>query len=369
MSDTLLVMHDSPDFGGHEKMLLALLPAALDNYRQAIVCHSAENLRLAAELRALSPRLKLRPWPFAKRRGEPYLAPLRLRYRAAARQVHALERPRVTLLVQGRIENLAVPMTALPADARLVSYLPMAQSLKEMGRSGTGDAIRRRLYRRPNQFIVPSDAVAAQVRRAGGEAAIAVAPNVVDVPKPVDRATARAALGLAPDARVALFLGRLDTAQKGLDTLLAALERDRDSLAGWRFLFVGDGPGREQVARAAAASAGGIDLVSWSDQPGLYVAAADVLMLPSRWEGVPLVMLEAMTLGVPVLGSQIDVFETMLPPANRHDYAGGSLARALDGATADASVAAYRSHAAALLAKSDLATARKAFADALQAAA
>jgi glycosyltransferase involved in cell wall biosynthesis len=52
--------------------------------------------------------------------------------------------------------------------------------------------------------------------------------------------------------------------------------------------------------------------------------------MPSRWEGVPLVMLEAMTYGVPILASDIDVFRHYLPDANRIDFARDDLALAME---------------------------------------
>lgn len=356
----LLILHDSPEFGGHERMLLALLPAVLDDAAiEVVAALPAANERLRAALAAASPRIRLIRWPFVKRRGEPYLHRFRWRYRAAVRRLVDAERPDTVLLVQGRIENLVVPMRALPRSQRIVSYVPMAHLQTEMGRRGLGDRVRRALYRRPNRFIVPGEAVAAQLVAAGAVAPVTVAPNVVASPQRIDTASARAATGLADAGRVALFLGRLDTEQKGIDLLLAAIARAGRSLDGWTFVFVGDGPARDAITAA------GLRVVPWTDAPATYLCAADVLLLPSRWEGVPLVMLEAMGLGLPIVASDIDVYRQYLPAANIVDFTTVDLAAVLERTANDAD--AFAAAARAKLAPLTIEAARAAFAQALAA--
>jgi glycosyltransferase involved in cell wall biosynthesis len=246
-------------------------------------------------------------------------------------------------------------MLGVPRSVRLVSYIPMAHRLSDMGRSGLiGDRIRRPLYRRPDAFVVPAPAVARQLRAAGATGCIHVAPNTVAPPPAIDRETARRELGLAADARIALFLGRLDTAQKGLDRLAAAAAR-LDARSGWQLMVVGDGPGRPVIEPVAAA------IVPWTDRAHLYLAAANVLLMPSRWEGLPLVALEAMASGLPILASQIDTFADMLPPEHLFDWETGDLAAALDRLDAPDARARFVAHAYDYRAPLDIAEARRAF--------
>lgn len=321
MTRRLLMLHDSPQFGGHELMLLKLLPDALGNgsFDEVVAYIPEGNTRLRDGLESLaSPILRIESWPFTKKRAEPYLARFRRTYAAAVRRIVEKEKPQSILLVQGRIENLAVPMLALPRDQFIVSYVPMAHRLSDMGRNGSiGDTVRRPLYARPDRFIVPSSSVATQIAAAGGRSTAIVADNFVPPPPRLERDAARHKLKLPDDRKIAVYLGRMDVAQKGLDLLTAAIDRGRDRLGDWTFLFIGQGKGQALISGLTGVD---IQIIAWTDQAHLYLAAADLLLMPSRWEGVPLVMLEAMTYGLPILASEIDVFREYLPAENRTDF-------------------------------------------------
>lgn len=371
MTRSLLVIQDSLDFGGHEAMFLRFLPAVVESgtFDRIAMRFPAGNTRLADRLAPFaSQRFEAKGWSFVKGRGEPYLAGFRRAYAGAVQRVIAKELPTTTLLLQGRIENCAVPTLAAPADQFLVSYVPMAHRMAELGRSAVpGDWVRRRLYRRPDRFIVPGRAVAGQIAAAGGRSPVAVVDNVVDPPPRPGRETARAALGLEQDARVALFLGRLDVRQKGIDTLTDTIRQQADRLNGWTFLIVGGGEGAalcEQL-RTEIGDRVAIRTIPWTERPQDALAAADVLLMPSRWEGVPLVMLEAMTYGLPVLASDIDVFRDYLADAHRIDFPTADLADAMERLIEPDRVAAYRAISARRLAEGGLARSGERFVSAL----
>ena len=371
MTRSLLVLQDSLDFGGHEAMFLRFLPALVDSgaYRRIAMRYPAGNVRLEERLRPFrSERFEARGWDFAKRRAEPYLADFRRSYARAFRDLLAAERPDAVLLLQGRIENCAVPMLTAPADSFVISYVPMAHRMVDLGRASVlGDVVRRRLYRRPDRFIVPGHAVAAQVARAGGRSPVSVVENVVDPPLSSGGAAARAAMGLSKDARVALFLGRLDVRQKGIDTLLASIRRHAERLGEWTFLFIGAGEGAAACERLRGELHGRVEIrcVPWTERPQEALAAADLLLMPSRWEGVPLVMLEAMGHGLPILASDIDVFRDYLPAANRIDFATADLAGAMTRAIEPDRVDVFGFVARKRLAENSLAQSSERFIEAL----
>lgn len=132
-------------------------------------------------------------------------------------------------------------------------------------------------------------------------ARIRVKPNFV--PDPATPAETNQVLG-APLAPFALFVGRLSE-EKGLATLLAADER---GLLPLPVHLGGDGPWRDRVERAAQRP--GSRLVALGRQTEDEVRAlmrqATVLLVPSLWyEGFPMVIVEALSLGLPVIASRL----------------------------------------------------------------
>ena len=104
-------------------------------------------------------------------------------------------------------------------------------------------------------------------------------------------------------------VGRLSP-EKGIPGLVRAWASLPESArAEARLRLVGDGPERERVAAAAGAagSGGRIELVgALSEEEALReIAAAQILVLPSLMEGLPVVLMEAMALGVPVIAPHL----------------------------------------------------------------
>ncbi|GIW92873.1 MAG: hypothetical protein KatS3mg110_0914 [Pirellulaceae bacterium] len=102
-----------------------------------------------------------------------------------------------------------------------------------------------------------------------------------------------------------LFVGRLDP-QKGLDWLAESVEPLLARLPKHRLLVVGDGPWKGQFeSRLPAGVRSRVELLGWQPDAWRWMRCADLLLLPSRWEGMPRVVLEAMAVGCPVLVSQV----------------------------------------------------------------
>jgi glycosyltransferase involved in cell wall biosynthesis len=111
-----------------------------------------------------------------------------------------------------------------------------------------------------------------------------------------------------------LFLGNL-MERKGVGDLLEALARQPLSGTDWRATLAGGGP--IESYRRKAESLGllpRVDFPGWVDQrgAGALLAASDVLVLPSYDEGLPLVILEALTAGVPVVCSPVGAIPEVL---------------------------------------------------------
>jgi glycosyltransferase involved in cell wall biosynthesis len=96
--------------------------------------------------------------------------------------------------------------------------------------------------------------------------------------------------------------------QKGLPTMLEALELLRPESGRIRFAIVGNGPLEHEV-RSAIADRQLAEFVRWFPfEHGVasYLSALDVFVLPSYWEALPIGMLEAMCMGVPIIASAVN---------------------------------------------------------------
>jgi glycosyltransferase involved in cell wall biosynthesis len=127
-------------------------------------------------------------------------------------------------------------------------------------------------------------------------------------PRPAGRARAevRAALGLADDEPAILTVARL-TPQKDHRALLAAIPAVLAAEPRARFLWVGTGPLERHLRRAVRAAGLGrsVRLLGARDDVPDLLAAADLFVLPSRFEGLPLALLEAMAAGLPVVAPHV----------------------------------------------------------------
>ncbi|MFE9703774.1 glycosyltransferase [Streptomyces sp. NPDC005930] len=128
---------------------------------------------------------------------------------------------------------------------------------------------------------------------------------------PTVPAGVRLRLGVGPHAPLVVCVGRL-CRQKGQDLLLDAWESVLARVPGARLVLVGDGPDRARLAARAPASVRFTGAVA---DAAAWYRAADLVVLPSRWEGMALAPLEAMACGRPVLVTDVDGAREGLPSA------------------------------------------------------
>ncbi|WNI16484.1 glycosyltransferase family 4 protein [Actinacidiphila sp. ITFR-21] len=253
-------------------------------------------------------------WP-ARRSPGPALA----REVAAAGRVLRAARPDLLHLHSAKA-GLAGRLAARGALPTV--FQPHAWSFEAVTGPAAGAALRWERYaaaRWTDLVLCVSEAERATGRRQGVRADWAVVPNGVDTARfapAADRAAVRAALpalcGLAPGAPLVVCVGRL-CPQKGQDVLLRAWPDVAARLPGARLALVGDGPDRDRLFRDAPP---GVLLAGASADPGPWYQAADVVVQPSRWEGMALAPLEAMACGRPVVLTDVAGARESLPPAD-----------------------------------------------------
>lgn len=146
------------------------------------------------------------------------------------------------------------------------------------------------------------------------EARWRVVPNGVDLSRrgPVTEEQRSAAKGrVGFDGSLVVCVGRLSH-QKGQDVLLDAWPRVLREVPAAHLVLVGDGPERGALQQRAVAR---VELVGDRPDVPTWLAAADVVVLPSRWEGMSLVMLEAMAAGRSIVATDVAGARETLPHA------------------------------------------------------
>lgn len=159
--------------------------------------------------------------------------------------------------------------------------------------------------RRGDLLLGASADLVTRWRSAGARAAEPVAVAAPAAAPPDEAAVRRARADLSADGLpVVLAVARL-APQKGLDVLVAAASRWRDRQPPPRTVIAGSGPLADALRdQAERARADVVLLGGRSDVPAL-LAAADVVVVPSRWEARSLVLQEAMAAGRPVVATNV----------------------------------------------------------------
>ncbi len=198
-----------------------------------------------------------------------------------------------------------------------------------VGIAGLLAGIRHRLptYHGPREWVTPAFAVADDVVNAlgfytqmvacantvaetFGRDSMAVVINGHDVPKSFPRTEARTALGLPAQGMVFGQIGRLSY-QKNQSFSIELLQQ----LPGATLLLVGIGP--DDAALRSQINAAGLDERVYlvpaiaHDRIGLFYSAVDLVLFPSRYEGLSLAAIEAIHAGMPPLCTDIPSFREM----------------------------------------------------------
>ncbi len=176
-------------------------------------------------------------------------------------------------------------------DYRLHRFLSRLASLRENAQIAVSDAVARsRVAERrfpPTRLVTIRNGIDDCLREVSG-----------------DRSQVRKELGVSDETVLCLTVGSL-TAQKDHENLLQAIAAA--GLPDARFAVAGAGPLEEKLAERAD-ELGVADRVLFLGQRGdvpRLLTAADIFVLPSAWEGLPITVLEAMAAGVPCVSTAV----------------------------------------------------------------
>lgn len=300
-----------PGDGGVARVVVDVVGAQLDlGMRVAVACPPGTPLALAADARGAD----VHPWPAGREPGP--------RLVAESRRIAALVELVRPDLVHAHSAKAGLAARIAVRGRVPTVYQPHAWSFEAVD-GVTGALARgweRWAARWTDRVICVSEAERRRGEHAGVRAPWTVVHNGVDAQRfraGPGRADARAALGLPASAPLVVCVGRL-CRQKGQDTLLEAWPAALDRVPQARLVLVGDGPAagalrtaaRLTTARHSVTFAGAVpDATPW-------YRAADLVVQPSRWEGMALAPLEAMAGGRPVLLTDVDGARESLPPGH-----------------------------------------------------
>jgi glycosyltransferase involved in cell wall biosynthesis len=209
----------------------------------------------------------------------------------------------------GRLAAVGLGIPRVVTAERNVVVRPRWQQLAE-----------RALDPMTDVYLVNAGAVADELVRHGlPRAKIRVVHNGVDLgrfpPFDVARGGARAALGLPVERRLVAQIGRL-APQKDYPTFLGAAALLAARFPDVDFVVAGEGPDAEALRRMATARGLG-GRIRWlgvrHDVPQL-LAAVDVMLLTSRYEGLPNVVIEAMAAGAAVVATDVGGCRELVTP-------------------------------------------------------
>lgn len=279
---------------GHTVSLITLDSAESDRYRVAPAVH-----REALDVMGHSPN------PLAALRNNVRrISVLRQAIAAsAAQQVISLtDKTNVLTLIACR--KLHVPViVAERTDPRYHEIGPVWSYL------------RQRFYPYAAALVVQTDDVRDALRPTMAGRPIYAVPNLVDVgnhkePNDPDQSV-RAEADLmeksdipfsSPERKRVVGMGRL-THEKGFDLLIRAFAQTAGRRPQWDLVIYGEGPEREPLQDLASELklAERVSLPGWTDHPQAVWSSTDLFVLPSRYEGFPNALLEAMAAGLPVI--------------------------------------------------------------------
>ncbi len=170
------------------------------------------------------------------------------------------------------------------------------------------------------KYVCVSESVAEFSATVGGlpRSKLVVIPNAVEVRKfrnalKADLTGNRA----STKSRKAIYVGRIDD-QKGVDRLLdLAITWLAGSPVFWELLIVGDGPKQAELTdqwlrREFDVVRPWIHLLGWRGDVPELLAASDLFVLPSHWEGMPNVVLQAMAAGLPIVSTPVEGVSELL---------------------------------------------------------
>jgi len=319
----VLIYCDTIHFGGHEITLLEAIRYLV--VRPEIEVHlfiSNRNLRFLEALDDLKGKCILHPIPFLTRAGDVFRVLFKSPTIRALKKEFAAIAPDLVVVSQGAIALCSCGLGAAKMlGTPLMSFLPMAHPVAVVRNSSSPavyfqEFLYKRLYKIPDFFFTICQTSVNQLKNIYSirEEKIFMRYFGLDIAQFPESPRLRKPLLHNKKIHLGL-IGRVEFKQKRQDFFVKEFKKCHERLNTFIVHVIGDGPDlaslkilvKELVLEEQVRFEGWVnDLTPW-------YRSLDMIVLPSRFEGVPVVMLEAMYWRVPVVATAIDGMQEMLP--------------------------------------------------------
>lgn len=311
-SHKLAVVLPTTVVGGHEHMLLEWLAAAAElGFNFTLHCDPG------TELAALAMNAGFEPQDlFAglRREERPWAAKLQ-RFVRALRAIARLDPHAPIMLAPGAMQAGPLFLAACVLSGRRIAcYVPMAFNSETLGLSHPRwrDALARLFASRVSLWLVIDERQSQTLKKHWRiKAPVIVIPNRLKSMSGVPAERPHHDTRAAPLRMI--YLGRFEQWQKGLDWLAALLRSAPAWAADMTFSFQGRGWFQSELEAVEREGGAGLVKVRPWGKASAALQEADVLILTSRFEGFPLVAIEAIHAGVPVVATRESGLEAVLP--------------------------------------------------------
>jgi len=280
----ILIYDDNPDFGGHQIMACHGIEALANHAAVDLICMiNPANGKLTERLADFN-----------------CIAP--------ASDFNALRVDQI-LCIQGDLsQSTQGILNAKKAGINCVSYLALPHSLADMGAKfgALRDRINQRFINMPDRYITIAESMKQRLLERGCKKPVHLVPNGIPSPGPFSKKT-------EPPFTIGM-IGRIEISQKQHDFMVRTFLNHPAVFGNCRLLIAGSGPDRGKLEKMIAGKEH-IQCLPWQTSRDALYEKIDLLAIPSRYEGVPLVMLEALSRGIPVIGAACDGMKDTLPAA------------------------------------------------------
>jgi len=320
---------DSAVNGGHEEMLkrLILALASSDNLETVHILVPETNavlFRYITELAREHTQVRALGLSFTSESLKGDRVALVRAIRSTANTLRTLKLSKLVVAQGTIVSGLTGLLAGRYVRVPTVSYLPLVDD--PPARAGVVAnmkwIVKRVLYRMPDEFVTLNEHLRGKLSSLAPRARTMVLENYVDDRfgrSLLTKRAARVALGLPDDGTTIIaHIGRINFHQKRQDFLMDAIERNPEAFRQALVLIIGEGPDAARLSAMVDASptlSACVRLVGPKGDVLPYILASDTLVLPSAFEGVPLVMIEAVLAERPIVVSRVSGLDSYLPDA------------------------------------------------------